>query len=502
MSAARALAGQSLMLSFDGDALSRELADLVARVRPCGVILFARNITGPAQLHQLCGELQALARGLGLPPLLIGIDQEGGVVSRLPAPFVVPPSPEAQAVAGAGAAREAALITGRQLRAHGVNLNFAPAIDVSVDRDNPVIGIRGFGPDAETVARLGVEALAGYAEAGVIAAAKHFPGHGDTNLDSHLALPVVPHGRARLDAVELLPFRAAIAAGVPAIMAAHVVFSALDARPATLSPALLRGLLRAELGFDGLIITDALDMAAIAERHGAAEACLLARAAGADVLLPLGDAAGQAAAAEALVAALEAGELPAEEFVATGRRLERLRETYALGAPLPPLAPLDPGLERRAYALARRGLRIDDARGLLPLPRDTRLHVIDCLLPRFNNAEEAVSRSALLRGLLAEAFPASSYLALAPDAPAADWAAAAATTSAAEAVLLVTRNAWFIPAQAELGARLAAGPAPLVHLAARSPHDVARVPGAASLRSYGDPPLSLRAAVAALAGVP
>jgi beta-N-acetylhexosaminidase len=282
-------------------------------------------------------------------------------------------------------------------------------------------------------------------------------------------------------------------------MAAHVVFSALDGRPATLSPAILRGLLRGAMDYDGLVFTDALDMAAIADRHGAAEACVLAREAGADVLLPLGDAAGQLAAAEALAAALEAGRLSAADFAATARRLARLRADYALGAPLPPEAPIDPALEAEALELARRGVTRHDPRGLLPLARGLRLAVVDCLLPRFNNAEEASSRSELLRGLLAAAFPASTYSALAPDAPPDAWERAPAALAGAEAVLLITRNAWFIPAQARLGAALAAGPAPLIHLAARSPHDVERLPGAAaSLRSYGDPPLSLRAAVEAL----
>ena len=158
---------------------------------------------------------------------------------------VVPPSPQAQAASGdPSAAYAAARITALQLRAHGVNLNFAPILDVSLNPSNPVIGIRGFGPDAEFVSRCGVAALRGYHEAGVIATVKHFPGHGHTAIDSHLGLPVVMHGLERLEQVELAPFRTAFAADAPALMVAHVVFSALDTRPATLSPAVLRGLLR------------------------------------------------------------------------------------------------------------------------------------------------------------------------------------------------------------------------------------------------------------------
>jgi hypothetical protein len=158
-------------------------------------------------------------------------------------------------------------------------------------------------------------------------------------------------------------------------------------------------------------------------------------------------------------------------------------------------------MEAEALELARRGLARHDPRGLLPLPADARLAAIDCLLPRFNNAEEAVSRAELLRSMLAASFPALRYRALAPDAPDAEWAEARAMAEGADAVLLVTRNACFIERQARLGLALAGRPAPLIHLAARSPHDIERLPGAAaSLRSYGDPPLSLRAAVEALGG--
>ena len=252
-------------------------------------------------LHELCGALQAQATALGLPPLLIAIDQEGGIVSRLPAPFITTPSSMAQAATDdPAAAQECTRITGRQLRAFGINTNFAPVLDVNCNPANPVIGTRAFGADPHTVTRYGLAALQGYRETGVIATIKHFPGHGDTGVDSHFGLPVAHHDRARLDAVELAPFKAAIAAGAPALMSAHMVFSALDNLPATLSRAILTELLRSELGFEGVIFTDALNMRAIADRYGATEAAIMAKAAGADVLLPLGHLAGQVAVVKAL----------------------------------------------------------------------------------------------------------------------------------------------------------------------------------------------------------
>src|SRR5262245_37329691 len=250
------LVGQSLLLSFSGSELTREIQMALERVRPAGVILFAANIASPAGLRRLCAELQQSVARLGLPPLLIGVDQEGGVVSRLPAQFVTTPCAMAQAIGGdPEAARECATITGRQLRACGVNLNFAPVLDVNCNPANPVIGTRSFGADAGTVTRFGLAALAGYRTAGVIATVKHFPGHGDTTVDSHLGLPAVDHGRARLDEVELAPFRAAIAAGAPAVMSTHIVFRALDTLPATLSRNILTDLLRGELRFDGIVFT-------------------------------------------------------------------------------------------------------------------------------------------------------------------------------------------------------------------------------------------------------
>lgn len=498
----RDLAGRGLMISFPGPTLTPATAELLARTRAAGVVLFAGNIRGPAQLAELCAALQAEAAALGLPPLLIAIDQEGGTVSRLPAPFVVPPSPQALAATGdEQAAYAAARISGLQLRAHGVNMNFAPVLDVNCNPANPVIGTRAFGADATTVARFGLAALGGYRDAGVIAVAKHFPGHGDTTVDSHHGLPVLPHNSARLDALELVPFRAALAAGVPALMSAHVVFSTLDDAPATLSPLVLRGLLRGRLGFDGLIVTDALDMAAIAGRYGAVEAAVLARRAGADIVLPLGDAANQLAVAKGLAAAIEAGRLDAADFMATARRIADLSAVYHLAAP-PPAAPDMEALEREAAALARRSLTVSDRAGLLPLPRAAPLAVIDCLQPRWNNAEEATDRSAWLRTRLLERFPAAQYCALLPTDPAEAWARAAASAGGGAATLLITRNAWADERQQGMIAALAATPTSIIHLAARGPQDARLLDAGATLLSYGDPPLSLEAALARIAGEP
>lgn len=500
------LAGQALLLRFDGAAPDAALRAALARTRAAGVILFGANIVGPAQLHALCATLQAWAAAAGLPPLLIGIDQEGGTVTRLPAPFVTPPSQGAQGATGDPAdAYSCAMLSGRQLRACGVNLNFAPVADVSSNPANPVIGIRAFGAEVATVTACVEAALRGYAEAGVLACVKHFPGHGDTSVDSHLGLPVVEHTLERMGQVELAPFAAAVRAGVPAVMSAHVVFRALDPRPATLAPPVLRGILRERLGFDGLIFTDALDMGAIAAQHSAAEAAVLALQAGADIAMPLGTLDDQVAVAEAITAAYADGRLSREQGAATRRRLDRLRAAYRLADPPAEAAALSDALlselDATALDVARRGMTVRDAGGLLPLGPATRLALIDCQLPRFNNAEEASERASLLRDLVAAAFPHAVCLALSEELGAAERDAALAVARRAELTVLLTRNAALVPAQAQLVAALAGAGLRLIHVAARSPEDIRLLPGAAaSLCLYGDPPVSLRALAGALRG--
>ncbi len=495
-SAHRDLVGQSVMVTIAGQSATDETRALLAATRASGVILFAANVGGPEQLHALCSGLQAQAAELGLPPLLIAVDQEGGVVSRLPQPFVVPPSQQALGAAGDPAlAYEAACLTGAQLRAHGVNMNFAPVLDVGNNARNPTAGTRAFGPDPQQVADFGRAALRGYAETGIIATLKHFPGKGDTTVDSHLGLPVSNHDRARLDAVELLPFRAGIAAGAPAVMTSHMLYTRLDDVPATLSARALRGLLRTELGFEGLIVSDALDMRAIADRYGAPQAGVLCKRAGVDLLLPLGDASNHVALIEALLAALESGALDAAVFAETAARLERVRAQYHLGAATPAPAPIAPEQSQLGMELARRCLGVEDPAGLLPLEPTAELLVIDCLQPRFNNVEEAVARADLLRGFVAARLPQSRYLALLPDAPQERWAEAVHAAHAAPVTLLVSRNASFVEEQQQLAAALCRAAPRLIHLAARGPHDAALTPGAAHLMTYGDQPLGLQSAV-------
>jgi beta-N-acetylhexosaminidase len=282
--------GQKILLAFAGQAPTPEIIAALKSYRPGGLTLFrSLNIENPAQVRRLTDDLQRIALDLDLPPLLIGVDQEGGQLMAIGEGTTPLPGNMALGATGsADLARKAGAVLGRELAAMGVNVNYAPSCDVNINPDNPVIGIRSFGENPAEVARLASAMTEGIQSAGVAATAKHFPGHGDTGGDSHHGLPSVPHDLQRLQQVEFPPFRAAIQAGVKLVMTAHLALPALDgpdAPPATLSRRILHELLREELGFTGVTVTDAMDMKAIRQGDGLGEAAVQAAAAGADLLL-------------------------------------------------------------------------------------------------------------------------------------------------------------------------------------------------------------------------
>lgn len=291
--------GQALFVGFEGISCPPPLLDLIAAGRVGGVVLFARNVESPRQVRRLVRELRA--REPEDAPLVIAIDQEGGRVQRLRKPWTEwPPmrrlgeldadGPAGDAAAGGAppvldATTAVARALAVELRDCGIGLDFAPVVDVDSNPTNPVIGDRSFGRDPAQVAALASAFITAMQGEGVGCCAKHFPGHGDTTLDSHLALPTITHDLERLLSVELPPFAAAIDAGVASIMSAHVVFAAIDARrPATLSPDVM-GLLRERLGFDGLVFSDDLEMKAVADHWRPREIVELALGAGVDALL-------------------------------------------------------------------------------------------------------------------------------------------------------------------------------------------------------------------------
>ncbi len=270
-----------LFVGFSDTKITPDLARLLDE-GVGGVILFEHNVQGPEHVAELN---DAVRRHAGRP-LLICVDQEGGTVARLRNGFTPMPPARELGRAGPAAARETGRVCGTELAAVGFDLNFAPVLDVDTNPANPIIGDRSFSSDAARAAEAAVAFAAGLAEAGVVACGKHFPGHGDTLTDSHLTLPRLPHDMDRLEAVELVPFRAAIAAGIPAIMSAHIVFEAIDpAVPGTMSRRVVQGLLRETLGFQGVIFSDDLEMDAVKAHFDFAGAVKQTAEAGVDALL-------------------------------------------------------------------------------------------------------------------------------------------------------------------------------------------------------------------------
>ncbi len=326
--------GQRFMVGFEGLTASADVKALIREFGVGHVVFFARNVAGPEQVADLVRELQSTARDAGHDrPLLIAVDQEGGRVARLKDPWTIWPA--ARAVGRAGSeetARKMAEALAAELKACGIRYDFAPCVDVDTNPENPVIGDRSFGDDPDLVGRLGVAMIRGLQDNGVVACAKHFPGHGDTDVDSHLDLPSVEHSRARLEDVELRPFRKAIEAGVATVMASHLLVREIDdTLPATLSPKVVKGLLRKELGYAGVVVTDALEMKALANHWTPAQISVMAAKAGCDLLALCSGHDAQVEAMESLIRALEAGEIPFKEAEAAEGRVRALKERFLTG---------------------------------------------------------------------------------------------------------------------------------------------------------------------------
>jgi beta-N-acetylhexosaminidase len=320
--------GQLLIGSFPGTALSTEFRALAREFDVGGAILFNRNIEAPEQVVELSAEIEALGRRA---PAWVSVDQEGGRVARLKEPFTRWPPMAVLGRSGSEAlADRFGRALARELAAAGITLDYAPVLDIHTNPKNPVIGDRALAERAGEVARLGAVIIRALQGEGVAACGKHFPGHGDTSTDSHLELPLVEHPPDRLRAVEFEPFRAAVREGVAFIMTAHVLVPALDdERPATLSPRIVQALLREELGFDGVILSDDLEMKAVSTRTPVPEAAVHAIRAGCDgLLICSGDVELQARTLEALVRAAESGELPTQRLDSALQRLRRAKERF------------------------------------------------------------------------------------------------------------------------------------------------------------------------------
>jgi beta-N-acetylhexosaminidase len=355
-----------------------------------GVALFARNVESPAQVAALTAQLRAER-----PDVIVAIDEEAGDVTRFESRHGSsrPGNLALGAIDDPGLTEAVARDLGTDLANAGITLDYAPDTDVNSNPDNPVIGVRAFGAEPHLVARHSAAFIRGLQEAGVAACAKHFPGHGDTSVDSHHAVPLIGRDRDELDACELLPFRGAIAAGVQVVMTGHLLVPAYDdTLPATLSPRILTGLLREELGFGGLIVTDGIEMQGIRQQYGLAGATVRALAAGVDAICVGGDNADEHTATllrDAIVAAVRDGELSEERLAEAAARVRRLgawttrRQTLTGARQIADGTPVQiGGGSVVGFDAARRAVRVTEGEGATALPITRPAHVVEFAPPR------------------------------------------------------------------------------------------------------------------------
>ncbi|BCJ47104.1 beta-N-acetylhexosaminidase [Actinoplanes ianthinogenes] len=461
-------------------------AEVVRKYHLGGVIYFAwtNSLQNIRQVTTLSNGLQAAAEGV---PLTIATDQEHGVVSRMPAPATQFPGGMAL---GAGRnpvdAYRTGQVTGQELRAVGINQAWAPDADVNVNPANPVIGVRSFGSEPKLVAAMTAGQILGFqVGANTSAAAKHFPGHGDTATDSHTGLPVITHTRAEWETIDAPPFKAAIAAGVDAIMSAHIVVPALDPSgdPATLSPPILTGLLRNELGYRGVIVTDSLEMAGVREKYGDERVPVLALKAGADMLLmpPKFDVAYQA-----VLGAVASGELTEERIDQSVRRILALKQKRGLLK----WTPLDPAAAEASVGSAEH-LTIAQSvtdRTVTAIRND------DGLLPYDATGKSILVTGASAATSLATALGADPLVTTSP----ADAVAAARNHDLT--VVLTTSVSAGSAQQTLVDALLATGK-PIVVVAVRNPYDLVRFPSARTyLATYSSTAVSMRSLAKVITG--
>ena len=480
--------GQLLMVGFPGSIPTQEVLDLIQHYHVGNIIFFSRNIHDTQQVLELTQTLQKAAHDAGQhAPLLIAIDQENGIVQRLgDVATLFPGNMALGAIGSEQIAHDVALAAGRELQALGINMNLAPVVDVNNNPANPVIGVRSFGEDPQQVARLGSAMVKGYQEAGIVACLKHFPGHGDTAVDSHLALPTLPYTLERLEALELVPFKSGIDSGAESVMIAHIDFPALtqqDALPATLSRSIVEGLLREQLGFKGLIISDCLEMKGVSEAFGVEQAAVKALQAGVDLVLVSHHHEWQLGSIEAIRAAVQAQELSPTTISQAAERVLALKARYLSSKAQSPSMPLQSigceahlQLQHEAYELSTTLVRNQDA--LLPLHLKAGEQIV-ILSPQRNTATMVEDRhyaDHVLADLIEQYHTPVKRLLVAPGTTESTCKELIASTDEADIFIVATVNAHLDQEQAQLVRTLVASGRRVIGLAMRNPYDLAVFP--------------------------
>ncbi len=328
--------GQLFLVGFDGFSVPNDFKKAAEATGLGGVIYFKRNVQSPAQLAELSNEVQGSCRTRDVSGLFISIDHEGGKVNRLVKPFTkFPGNEDLGALGSPKVGFEFGVVLAKELKAVGVNINFAPVVDVNTNENNPVMKSRMFSSDPEMVAKMGSAVCRGIQKLGVIAVAKHFPGHGDTKEDSHFALPRLNKSLEAMEEMELLPFRRLARSRVEGMMTAHILNDALDPKyPATLSETTINGLLREKLRYQKLVFSDDMEMHAITHHYGAEEAAVLAVKAGCDILIYRGDAGFPHGPLEAVIKAIEDKQIPMAQIEMSLKRIEAAKKSYVETKPV------------------------------------------------------------------------------------------------------------------------------------------------------------------------
>ncbi len=492
--------GQMMMVGFDGARPPAHILAWLASGRIGGIYLFSRNIETPAQVKDLADECRAAAKH----PILVGIDQEGGLVARLRQGFSESPGAMALGASGdAKLAEDVAFMLGTELAALGINWNFAPVADIAHQPDNPSVSTRSIGSEARLVSRMVAAQIKGLQRAGVAATVKHFPGLGNTVIDTHDDQAAVTGPLDYLYRHDLAPFRAAIRADVACVMLTHVKYEALDAElPATLSPRLVNGLLRTELGYQGAVCTDCMEMKAITRSFGAGESAALAVLAGVDMPLFSHTRRQQKAAYDAVLAAARSGRIPEARIDQSVARICQLKNRYRLDNQ-PALGVVASDAHQALALRAARAGTVMVKRGeTLPLDGNSgRIVCIEFAARRISDAVDAAKRGRFST-LLSERLPHVDCHTINPRLPrVVARPRLQQLTSNADTVILLTRNAHTQPAQLKLARRVIDHAERSILICARNPYDAGKLPGAdTAICSNGDSEPSLAAAVAAVCG--
>jgi beta-N-acetylhexosaminidase len=493
--------GELFMVGYPGTDPAAA-SDLIQRHHIGGIILFSRNITDAARTRAVCTQLQEMRRRVSDEPLLIAVDQEGGCVARITEGVTVFPGNMALGAIGSeNVARQVGRVTAAELSALGVNVNFAPVLDVSSNPRNPGVGARSFSSDPALAARLGAAMIQGMQENGVLATAKHFPGLGEAKVDSHDELPIVDLPSRRLQSMELVPFRSAVEAGVGFVMTAHCSYPAFDraSAPATLSKPILDDLLRHELGFHGLIITDCLEMGAVEKLYPAHKSASLAFRAGADILLICHTLEKQLAAIDSLAEQVEAGKIAEARVEESLERIRLMKRRVGMSPPERDYLPQ----KQMSEKIAARATTLINGAGIIPLrlKPSQKLALVTPLFELLTKVEENAEHK---QAFLAEMKRFHQNLAHheIPVRPSPDEAKAVADKCrSADSIVILTYNLHLHPAQQECVQALVDLKKPAVVAAVRDPHDLAFVTGAgACLATYSFRECSLKALAGVLFG--